>query len=197
MPSIVSLSSLSRSEFDRQKKSFSCTNKDLENYISQYAFGHQKEGLFQTYLYCDDEKQFLGFISFTVATIEREVADGNIDIPSSIMYSIPAIKITRLCVFDTYCRKGVGTKLMQFAHILAVLQQKKIGCRAIIVDSKHEAIEFYKQFDFVEINKEEGSDTVFMIYDLLKPSELVDIIPSMIEFCNQFDLDDISGVLRA
>jgi len=35
-----------------------------------------------------------------------------------------------------------------------------------------------------------------MIYDLLKPSELVDIIPSMIEFCNQFDLHDISGVLR-
>jgi len=134
MPSIVSLSSLSRSEFDRQKKSFSCSNKDLENYISKYAFGHQKEGLFQTYLYCDDEKQFLGFVSFTVATIEREVAYGNIDIPRSIMYSIPAIKITRLCTFDTHCHQGVGTTLIQFAHILAVVQQKKIGCRAIIVD---------------------------------------------------------------
>jgi hypothetical protein len=196
MPSIVSLSSLSRSEFDRQKKSFSCTNKDLEAYISKYAFGHQKEGLFQTYLYCDDDKKFLGFISFTVATIEREVADSNIDIPSSIMYSIPAIKITRLCAFDTFCRQGVGTTLIQFAHVLAVVQQKKIGCRAIIVDSKHEAIDFYKKFDFIEINKEEGSDTVFMIYDLLKPSELADIIPSMMEFCNQFDIDDISGVLR-
>lgn len=197
MPSIVSLSSLTRSEFDRQKKTFVCSNHDLEKYITKYAYGHQKEGLFQTYLYRDDNGDFLGFISFTVATIEREVADGNIDIPSSIMYSISAIKITRLCAFDNYCGQGIGTTLMQFSHILAVVQQKKIGCRAIIVDSKHEAIDFYKQFDFVEINQEEGSDTVFMIYDLLKPSELLDIIPSMIQFCEEYNQSDLSEILRA
>jgi GNAT superfamily N-acetyltransferase len=197
MPSIVSLSSLSRSEFDRHKKSFSCSNKDLEKYITQFAYGHQKEGLFQTYLYHDDNEDFLGFISFTSATIEREVADGNINIPNSIMYSIPAIKITRLCAFDNYSGQGIGTTLMQFAHILAVAQQKKIGCRAIIVDSKHGAIDFYKQFDFVEINKEEDSDTVFMIYDLLRPNELIDIIPAMIEFCNRYQQHDLSGILQS
>ncbi|DAB30332.1 MAG TPA: hypothetical protein CFH84_04595 [Sulfurimonas sp. UBA12504] len=55
-----------------------------------------------------------------------------------------SVKITRLCVFHGFCNKGIGTILMTFANILAVEQQNKIGCRALIVDSKPEAVEFYK-----------------------------------------------------
>jgi hypothetical protein len=53
MPSIISLNNISRSKFDRLKKSFSCENSELEKHIKQYAFNHQKEGLFQTYFYVD------------------------------------------------------------------------------------------------------------------------------------------------
>ena len=61
MPSIISLSDITRSKFDRLKKSFSCQNKELEQHIKQYAFNHQKEGLFQTYFYVDNADSFLGY----------------------------------------------------------------------------------------------------------------------------------------
>jgi len=196
MPSIISLSDIARSKFDRLKKSFSCKNDELEKHIKQYAFNHQKEGLFQTYFYVDDNDNFLGYISVSVATIERTKIEDELDISSSIKYSIPAIKITRLCVFDDFCSKGIGTLLMTFANILAIVQQKKVGCRALIVDSKPEAIEFYKRFNFVEINKEEDSKTMFMVCDIAKPSELKNIVDNMIEFCEVFNQDDLVDILR-
>ena len=196
MPSIISLNDISRSKFDRLKGGFSCENMELEKHIKQYAFNHQKEGLFQTYFYVDDNDNFLGYISVAVATIERTKIDDELDISSSIRYSIPAIKITRLCIFDDFCFKGVGTILMTFANILAVVQQKKIGCRALIVDSKLEAIAFYKRFNFVEINKEENSETMFMFCDIAKPNEVKNIVDDMIEFCEVFKQDDLVEVLK-
>ena len=171
-------------------------NIELEKHIKQYAFNHQKEGLFQTYFYVDDNDNFLGYISVSVATIERTKIEDELDISSSIKYSIPAIKITRLCVFDDFCSKGIGTLLMTFANILAIVQQKKVGCRALIVDSKPEAIEFYKRFNFVEINKEEDGKTMFMVCDIAKPSELKNIVDNMIEFCEVFNQDDLVDILR-
>ena len=196
MPSLISLSDISRTKFDRLKKSFSCINYDLEKHIKQYAFNHQKEGLFQTYFYVDDNDNFLGYISISVATIERTTIDDKLNISSSIKYSIPAIKITRLCVFDNFCHKGVRSILMTFANILAVVQQKKIGCRALIVDSKPEAIEFYKRFGFIEIDKEENSDTMFMVFDIGNPSEIKELIIEMILFCKIFKQNDLIDILK-
>jgi len=195
MPSIISLSDISRSKFDRLKKNFSCKNNELEKHIKQYAFNHQKEGLFQTYFYVDDNEKFLGYISVSVATIERETIEDEIDISPSIRYSIPAIKITRLCVFNGLCSKGIGSILMTFANILAVVQQKKVGCRALIVDSKPDAIVFYQKFGFIEINKEENSETMFMVCDISKPSEIKNLIAGMTEFCKIFNQDDLIKVL--
>ena len=195
MPSIISLSTLTRSRYDKLKKSFSCTNEHLEKYIKRNAFSHQREGLFQTYFYVDDDGNYLGYISLSPATIEREEAEDTLDIPEAIKYSIPAIKITRFCTFDGHCRKGVGKALILFTNILAVIQQKSIGCRAIIVDSKTEAISFYEKVGFVKIDKEENSDTMFMVYDLLQPKELTDVIPSMIEFCKLYKQTEFIDIL--
>jgi len=196
MPSIISLSNISRSRFDKLKKKFSCKNRDLETHIKQYAFNHQKEGLFQTYFYVDNANNFLGYISVSIATIERKTIGDTLNISSSIKYSIPAIKITRLCVFDNFCSKGVGTILMTFANILAIVQQKKIGCRALIVDSKIEAIGFYKRFNFIEINKEEDNETMFMVCDISKPTEITKLLPSMIEFCSIFKQNELIEILK-
>jgi ribosomal protein S18 acetylase RimI-like enzyme len=196
MPSIISLNDISRSKFDRLKKRFSCENIELEKHIKQYAFNHQKEGLFQTYFYVDDNENFLGYISVSVATIERTTIEDEINISSSIKYSIPAVKITRLCVFDDFCNNGIGSILMTFANILAIVQQKKIGCRALIVDSKFEAIEFYKRFGFIEINKEENTDTMFMVFDIAKPIEVEDVLNEMIAFCEIFKQDNLIEILR-
>ena len=196
MLSIISLNDISRSKFDKLKKNFSCENAELEKHIKQYAFNHQKEGLFQTYFYVDDNDNFLGYISVSIATIERTTIEDEVNISLSMKYSIPAVKITRLCIFDNFCNKGIGTILMTFANILAIVQQKKIGCRALIVDSKFKAIEFYKRFGFIEIDKEENSDTIFMVFDIAKPSEVKELKDEMISFCEIFKQDDLIEILR-
>ena len=85
---------------------------------------------------------------------------------------------------------------MTFVNILAVVQQKKIGCRVLIVDSKPEAIEFYKRFNFLEINKEENSETMFMLCDIAKPSEVKNILDDMVVFFELFNQDDLVKILK-
>ena len=85
---------------------------------------------------------------------------------------------------------------MTFANILAIVQQKIVGCRALIVDSKSEAIEFYKRFGFIAIDKEEDSETMFMVFDIAKPSEVKEVINEMIAFCEIFKQDELIEVLR-
>ena len=128
--------------------------------------------------------------------IERTKFANELDISYSMKYSIPAIKITQLCVFNGLYNKGVGTILMTFVNILALVQQKKIGCRALIVDSKPEAVEFYKRFNFVEINKEENSDTIFMVNDIGRADVLGKAVDKMITFCKIFGQDDLVEILR-
>lgn len=197
MPSIISLSNMPRSEFDKLKQSFNCSNTQLQEHIVRYAYSHQKIGLFQTYFYMDDEEHYLGYISVAPATIQRDSIENEIDIPNSIKYSIPAIKVTRLCTFDGHCQQGVGSSLMLFSTILGVIQQKIIGCRAIIVDSKPEAIDFYKHLDFREINQTEDSDTIFMVNDILKPKDLEETIEQMVSFCEVFNQKELIELLKS
>ncbi len=195
MPSIISLSDIPRSTYDRLKENFQCKSPQLQEHIIRYAYSHQKIGLFQTYFYVDDEDNYLGYISVASATIQRDTIEDEINIPQSIKYSIPAIKVTRLCTFNSHCNQGVGSRLMLFVTILGVIQQKAIGCRAIIVDSKPEAVDFYKRLDFKEINQTEDSDTVFMVNDILKPQDLQTSIENMILFCEIYDQKELIELL--
>ena len=195
MANIISLSSLSRSEFDKIKKDFHCSHKQLEKHIKQYAFTHQKEGLFQTYFFVE-EGRYLGYISVAIASIDREKIDSELNIPSSMKYAIPALKITRLCIFGEYIKQGVGTILIYFVKVLATTLQKKIGCRAIIVDSKEKAVDFYKQYDYISIASQDDDNTIFMIHDLLQPKELEESIDDMVLFCEMYGQMDLIGLLK-
>jgi len=198
MAKIVSLSSIPRSQFDKIKKQFRSSYKELEEHIKQYAYSHQKEGLFQTYLYIDDNGNYAGYISFTITSIDKSKANDKINIPTSINYEVSSLKITRLCVFDDYLKNGIGKSLLGFANILATTLQKTVGCRAIIVDSKIEAIGFYDSFGFIQIAMQDDEivPTAFMVYDLFKPSEIEDDILFMIEFCKEYKQEHLIPLLE-
>ena len=196
MSSIISLSDIPRSKFDRLKKNFQCENLELQEHIKRYAYSHQKIGLFQTYFYVDKDDNYLGYVSVASATIQREMIADEIDIPESIHYSIPAIKVTRLCSFDGYSNQGRGSTLVTFVNILAVIQQKTIGCRSVIVDSKPEAVSFYKRLDFKEVDQTEDNETIFMVNDILKPQDLAKSIENMILFCKVYNQKELIGLLE-
>ena len=84
-----------------------------------------------------------------------------------------------------------------FSTILSVVQQKIIGCRAIIVDSKPKAVDFYKQLGFNEINQTEDSDTIFMVNDILKPKDLEESREQMISFCEVFNQKELIELLKS
>lgn len=199
MAKIVSLSSIPRSQFDKVKKQFQCSYKELEEHIKQYAYSHQKEGLFQTYLYIDDNNNYAGYISFAITSIDKSIANNKINMPLSINYEVSSLKITRLCVFDDYLRNGIGKSLLGFANILAVTLQKTVGCRAIIVDSKIEAIGFYDSFGFIQIAMHDDDiiQTAFMVNDLFKPSELENDVLFMVEFCEEYGLEHLIPLLNS
>lgn len=196
MPSIISLSDIPRGRFDRLKEDFHCKNPQLQEHIIRYAYSHQKAGLFQTYFYVNDDGEYLGYVSVASATIQRDSIEDEIDIPQSIKYAIPALKVTRLCSFNDHCGQGVGSTLMIFVSILAVIQQKAIGCRAVIVDSKPEAVEFYEGLGYKEVDPTEDNETIFMVNDILKPSELENSIQDMVTFCKLYDQKELIELLE-
>ena len=69
----------------------------------------------------------------------------------------------------------------------------------MLVDSKLEAIEFYNKFKFIQIADQENdnnANTVFMVYDLIKPNELEYILSSMIEFCEEYEQEHLISLLN-
>lgn len=86
-------------------------------------------------------------------------------------YPIPTLKITRLAICDEFQGKNFGKILIAFAEIKAFIQQESTGCKAIVVDSKNSAINFYEKTNFISIeNYSDDYNTTFMIkkYLLLK-----------------------------
>lgn len=197
MPYIQNISDISsRTQYDKLKKSFKCANEQLQDHIIKHAYSDQKRGLFQTYFYLDDEENYLGYISVALASVQKDILTEEIDIPESVKYSIPAIKVTRLCTFDDNCHKGVGSELMIFANILAIVQQRMLGCRLIIVDSKIDAVGFYKKFDFLEVNQDNSEDTITMVSDIGKPSDLTsEDLEMIVSFCKEYRQSELITIL--
>lgn len=150
---IVDLNSFSRSSFKSVVSNFSCfEHPELISYLKQFAYTHHQDGLFQTYL-LQENNEYKAYISFVMTEIteDNDSVRSQLNVSITNHYPIPALKITRLCVSDNFLKQGIGTILLEFAKILAYDQQIKVGCRAILVDSKISAIGFYKYCGYIEL----------------------------------------------
>ncbi len=209
MPSFVEISSLSRSKVEKLSKKFSCKkHPPLLKYIQQFAHKHAKDGLYRTYL-LEINGNYCAYISVSLATVQnRDDSFSKIkdiaDIQKNLYYALPALKITRLCVFDEMQGSGIGSIMMTFADILSIQIQAKIGCKIEMVDAKKDAITFYKKTGFEEINIESIEDTILMIKKVITPDEFKSFeenerllyLQNIKEFCEIFDLTDEYRVIE-
>lgn len=115
------------------------------------------------------------------------------DIPSSLNYPIPALKITRLLVSDNFARQGIGTDLIVLANILALMTAYQVGCKFLIVDAKQEAEKFYLQNNFKPF-KINDDNTILMfktinenVQDDIKQQYLTPFISIFLPFPNAFN----------
>ncbi len=209
MPSFVEISSFSRSEVKKLTKSFSCKkHTSLLEYIRQFAYKHSKEGLYRTYL-LEIDGTYCAYISISLATVQnRDDSFSKIkditQLQQNLSYAVPALKITRLCVFDQMQGKGIGSIMMTFAEILSMQTQAKTGCKIEIVDAKKDAITFYENAGFEQVNLESEGETTLMIKKVVTPHELkgfekderLRYLRDIKEFCAVFELVNEYNVIE-
>jgi len=176
----------------------SCNNENLKQYLCRFSKNHSNNGLFKTYI-LKIANNYIGFISFSISIIENSVYEFEkikdlTDISQNLKYSLPSIKITRLCIFEEYKKQGFGSIMITFAEIIAIYIQKQIGCKLLIVDSKIESYKFYQKNGLFKISED---STIFMIKKIISPKEFKQLdknlqnlfLENIKSFCKTFDLN--------
>ncbi|UCN01359.1 GNAT family N-acetyltransferase [Sulfurimonas sp. SWIR-19] len=205
MSKIVEISSYfpSKNSFKNSVSDVKCDeHKILVDYLKQFAYKHSLDGLYKTYLFLTSDDKSAAYISFSLTTIEGNDAKNYFDVPLGLNYPIPALKITRLLTSDQYTRKGIATRLLFFTDLLGFILSSQIGCKAIVVDAKDDAVDFYRFNGYDILNQEDDSiDTLFMIKKIETTHEynknLNIILEEFMEFCNDYSLNIYSSFIKS
>ena len=197
---ITQISNYTKGEFKKLIKNINISIEPLKTYLNTMAYKHTADGCFITYLLEDiqETNKIIGYISFSNTVIESDCQEAKeiLNVSSNMRYPIPTLKITRLAISDEYQGQNFGKILIVFAEIRAFIQQESTGCKAIVVDSKNSAIEFYEKTNFISIeNYSDDNETTFMIKKIstikeLKASDLFkETLDNYITICKICNLD--------
>lgn len=145
----------------RDTKGFTCSDKDLDEFIHDESLDYQSQGLGITHLFYY-EKEFVGFITLSMASVIKESLPKT-NIPSRTFNSYPALLIGRLGVKKDNQHRKIGTCIYTWARSMALTNLEWVGCLFLIVDSKLTATGFYKSCGFVPLVKQDSKDHVTMI----------------------------------
>ena len=139
------IQNVSKEELD----SFSCGNKDLDNFFKKYAIGNDSNGYGKTFI-VRDKNELIGFFTLCSASIKFEEfpSDGTSKLPR---YPIPCIRIARLAVQKRKQGNGFGKELLKFAFLRILNVSSTIGIRLIVVDAKETSTTFYEKYGFQKL----------------------------------------------
>lgn len=194
---ITQISNYTKGEFKQLIKNINISISPLKEYLTSMAYKHTVEGCFITYL-LENDNEVLGYISFsnTVIDSDSEEAKELLNVSKGMKYPVPTLKITRLAIVDHFQRQQLGKLLIAFAEIKAFIQQESTGCKALVVDSKNIAIDFYKNANFIEVENYSDDDSIvfmikkiFTIKELKKEDIFDETIKNYNEICRLCNLD--------
>ncbi len=194
---ITQISNYTKGKFKQLIKNINISISPLKEYLTSMAYKHTVEGCFITYL-LENDNEVLGYISFSNTVIDSDCEEAKelLNVSKGMRYPIPTLKITRLAIVDDFQGQKLGKLLIAFAEIKAFIQQESTGCKALVVDSKNGAIDFYKNANFIAIENYSDDDSIiFMIKKIstikeLKKEEIFDeTIQNYNEICKLCNLD--------
>jgi GNAT superfamily N-acetyltransferase len=165
-----------------QLTSFNCSNVELKEFLTQDALQNQLDRISVTRLVFY-QGRLVGYFTLVTDVIKRgEIADS--DGAKDFRYATySAIKIARFATHREFERQGIGRNMLLKIFAIWIRLSKYIGFRIITVDSKPEAVGFYKKFDFHEaiIDKRKLKDqsTIPMYIDIHKELELELVKPGI------------------
>ncbi len=150
---------------DDDLSDFRCAEEDLNDFIRNDAKSYQDQMLGMTYL-CIYKDKIVGFMTLSIDTIRAEIMQEEDRIKNIKIKSYPALKIARLATNMNYERKGIGKFLVLLAIGKALELSRTVGCRLVIVDSKPDAISFYKKLEFKLMKAHQERIYPIMYFDL-------------------------------
>lgn len=130
-------------------KGFDCGDENLNKYIKTHAYQNDKNHLSKTFV-CFDNNVPVGFVTLCNSQVDFE------EMPASYKkkhprYPVPAIKIARLAVEKSLQGRGYGKDIITFAFKKAIQVSLNVGVKAIIVDAKESAKNFYIKYGFIHL----------------------------------------------
>lgn len=151
--------------------SFQSYESDLVDFLVEDAFGNQNQRLSLTFLWFY-ENRLVSYITLLNDRINLEGDLRDFFREKGILYkSLPALKIGRLCVHDSFLRNGLGRLMIVFAlQIVGEISKSRAGCRFLTLDAKQNSnilfspVDFYKKLDFKSL-KERKKGIVPMYLD--------------------------------
>lgn len=152
---------------DDDRSAFDCGNEALNTFFRRFAHHHQfKHGISATSVAAEGQR-LTGFVTVTATTLTRT------DVPSARSLPplpLPAVLIARLGVDLSAAGLGLGGALLAPAIRAARVMRRDLGCIGLVVDSKPEAIGFYRKHGFVVLGEpgvEGGSTRMYLPYESL------------------------------
>lgn len=141
----------------------------LKTFFKKHSKSFHQKLLARTYIATNDaDNKIIGYITLVCSQISTDVALVGGDFR---YHDYPAVKIARLMIDDRFRDKGIGRTLVDLAVGIATDEiAPRIGCRFVVVDSKPQAVQFYKKrgFNLLKTAENIGSEQPLLYIDLLK-----------------------------
>ena len=129
---------------------FCCGDAQLDHFFQVFAGQNQfKHHVGVTYIAVEDEV-LLGFVTVSIGSLEHE------DLPNAHRkrlprYPLPILRLARLGVSIDAQGRGIGARLLREMFIIAQDLKTKVGCVAVIVDAKADAVGLYERYGFTPL----------------------------------------------
>jgi predicted N-acetyltransferase YhbS len=102
-----------------------------------------------------DNGIIVGFVTVSGSSIPKAHLKRGGDGPDTW----PVLLLGRMAVAQDRQRSGIGRILLKQVFTLAVQQHLTVGCAAVIVDAKPEAVAYYPKYGFKKTRAIEGAVT--------------------------------------
>jgi len=129
------------------RRSFSCGDSDLDDYLRRFARQHAESKISRTYVATRDGR-ILGYYSLAMSAVRKD------QLPERHQrrfpnYPVPVARLARLGVDQRQQGKGLGKLLLMDALYRCHRLSAEIGSVGVVVDARHaRAQSFYRQFNF-------------------------------------------------
>ena len=136
------------------RSGFDCGTAPLNHYIQQVARQHAERGISRVFVLVEEVEQtpkpILGF--FSLAACEAEAETLPPALARKLPRKIPAVRLGRLAVSQSFQGRGLGTDLVLHALRKTAEGAAIVGVAGLFVDAKDESIAgFYGRFGFIPL----------------------------------------------